>query len=967
MVGRNALNSGLIGRKRGASLAAMAMKHSALFCRPAMRASRCPRRSARVERVVPNRGRARRAVFLALSMFAALAGHGCSKEVPATKDQILSRAQAAFAGDRFFEAEKSYREVLQLAPEDALALRQLGTLYLEQGQMIQAYPLLKKINDLQPDDPELQLKLGEAALAVRQLEEARDLAQRVLEKRAGDETALLLLVDTALTTDEINETRALIEGLREKDQDRANYHLALGVLDLKQNNDNRAENGFRAALKLAPKSGAVYSALGRLYLTRNDLSAAENAMKTAAELSPLRSPLQLRYLEFILSRGELAEAKALLERINTKFPDYLPARVYLMKIACSERIDENCATRVQDILARDPTNFDAEFHDSILDLVKGDTSRAILQLEHLNEVYRDKPKLLYQLAVAYLASVGHAGPVDARDAIDKAASRLTEAIKLDPHYSEAVLMYAELQVRSGNATAVIDLLQQLIKEQPQIANGHYLLAAAYRAVHEDGQALTVFQQMASLFPKDPRPPLGAGEILIAQKRATEGRNELEKSIAISPEYLPATEAIVNLDIAEKKYDAAKERVQRLIEKNGTQALLWGLRGKIYLAQNDMSHAEADLLKAINLDPKLEPAYLLLADVYETSNRQDQAIAKLSEFIENSKSVPALLRLAKLYEMTKNFRAARETYEKLIAQSADHAEALNNLALIDYEQFGQLNTAYDLAQRARELAPNDPHVADTLGWILFKKGEYRNALPLLKESAAAMPDVLEHQFHLGMTHYMLGQEEEARTVLQRAIGSGNFPGKDEARQRIAVLAIDRNTNSAAARLQLTNVLQRWPNDPAALMRLAQLQIREGESDQAVKTLEKIVSDDPYHGPALRQLAFIYAERSVDDQKAYELIQRARESYPDDASIAKTLGILSYRRQLFPRSAELLQDAARTLQDDPELLYYLGAARLQLKQWDECKAALERALNLALPSGLAEKVKQGLAECSDPPSP
>ena len=202
-----------------------------------------------------------------------------------------------------------------------------------------------------------------------------------------------------------------------------------------------------------------------------------------------------------------------------------------------------------------------------------------------------------------------------------------------------------------------------------------------------------------------------------------------------------------------------------------------------------------------------------------------------------------------------------------------------------------------------------------------------------------------QFHVGMAHYMLGDEAAARIALQKAAdASADFPGKDEARQRLALLAIDVGTANAAARTELENFLRERPNDPAALVRLAQFQMRDGAADQAVKTFEKIVATNPLHRPALRQLALLYGERSTDDPKAYELVQKARQAYPDDADIAKTLGILTYRRQLFAQSAELLEEAARTRKDDAELLYYLGAAHQQLKQWKPCMAALERALNV-----------------------
>ena len=212
----------------------------------------------------------------------------------------------------------------------------------------------------------------------------------VLEKKPGDEAALRLLVDTAVTPDEIQETQTAIDRLREKDRDRASYHIALGILELRQQNEAGAEKEIKAALELDPKSSRAYPALGRIYLSRNDLKAAEEAMKTAADLSPLQSPMQLRYLDFELHRGNLREAKDLLERINNKFPEYLPARVYRMKTVCAERLDDDCAKRVQEILAQDPINFDAQFQDSVLDLVRGKHRNAIMKLEFLSDDYRDR-------------------------------------------------------------------------------------------------------------------------------------------------------------------------------------------------------------------------------------------------------------------------------------------------------------------------------------------------------------------------------------------------------------------------------------------------------------------------------------------------------------------------------------------------------------------------------------------------
>src|SRR5262249_42722326 len=153
---------------------------------------------------------------------------------------------------------------------------------------------------------------------------------------------------------------------------------------------------------------------------------------------------------------------------------------------------------------------------------------------------------------------------------------------------------------------------------------------------------------------------------------------------------------------------------------------------------------------------------------------------------------------------KNFTAARDAYEKLLTIAPNFPAALNNLAVLYSERLGQVDKAYDLAKKANEAAPNEPHLADTLGWILFKKGDYGNALRLLQESASKLPDLPEIQFHVGMAHYMLGEEDPARIALQKAAdASANSAEKDEARQRLALLAIDIAAGNPGVRSALEN--------------------------------------------------------------------------------------------------------------------------------------------------------------------
>jgi len=93
----------------------------------------------------------------------------------------------------------------------------------------------------------------------------------------------------------------------------------------------------------------------------------------------------------------------------------------------------------------------------------------------------------------------------------------------------------------------------------------------------------------------------------------------------------------------------------------------------------------------------------------------------------------------------------------------------------------------LAQMAKEEAPAEPQVSDTLGWILYKRGIYQRALALLQESAAKLPENPEVQYHLGMAALKVGETETAKKSLAAATAAPkDFIGKEEARRALAQL-------------------------------------------------------------------------------------------------------------------------------------------------------------------------------------
>ena len=289
----------------------------------------------------------------------AFASASCSKATAPTKDELLARANDEFAAQHYDKAEKDYRELLGLAPDDRVAPRQLAVIYYNQGQLPQAYEMLKKATETNWDDIELQRDLAVVSATMGDLRQTKDAALLVLEKQPGDEQALILLARAAITPDLVVKTRNLIESLRDNDQDRAGYHLALGYLAVRQQDLGQAHSEFETARKLDPKSALAHTALANLAWARYDLKAADEAFKTAADLSPLRSSTRLQYAEFKLP--SIPDVKFHLGMAHYMLGQEEPARAALQG-AVDSRADfpakEEARSRLG-LLAIDPRTADA--------------------------------------------------------------------------------------------------------------------------------------------------------------------------------------------------------------------------------------------------------------------------------------------------------------------------------------------------------------------------------------------------------------------------------------------------------------------------------------------------------------------------------------------------------------------------------------------------------------------------------
>src|SRR5947209_15309026 len=110
-----------------------------------------------------------------------------------------------------------------------------------------------------------------------------------------------------------------------------------------------------------------------------------------------------------------------------------------------------------------------------------------------------------------------------------------------------------------------------------------------------------------------------------------------------------------------------------------------------------------------------------------ANHPSEALTQMNSVLaKKPDDLPALLVTGMIYSQMKDFNKARDAYEKVIAANPTHVPALNNLAYIYAEKLNDLKRASELAQKARAIAPTNPSLLDTLGWINYKQGDYQQA-------------------------------------------------------------------------------------------------------------------------------------------------------------------------------------------------------------------------------------------------
>lgn len=132
------------------------------------------------------------------------------------------------------------------------------------------------------------------------------------------------------------------------------------------------------------------------------------------------------------------------------------------------------------------------------------------------------------------------------------------------------------------------------------------------------------------------------------------------------------------------------------------------------------------------------------------------------------NVQVAYHLASLLDNAKERDEAMQLMEFVISRDPRNAPALNYVGYMLADAGKDLERAHDLIRRAVAEAPEDPHIADSLAWVLYRLGDYAEAWNVIRRSISLGGDHPAIWEHYGDIALKIGNKAEARKGYANAL-------------------------------------------------------------------------------------------------------------------------------------------------------------------------------------------------------
>ncbi|NOQ14705.1 MAG: tetratricopeptide repeat protein [Methyloprofundus sp.] len=439
-------------------------------------------------------------------------------------------------------------------------------------------------------------------------------------------------------------------------------------------------------------------------------------------------------------------------------PESLDARSLQAIVALKSGDRQGALDSIDFILRHDAQDFD---------------SKAIVMLKSLNT--QQSVDLAYQvfseLAVKY--------PEDAQlyfiqALLDVQAKRrkqaqlnITKALELEPDWTRALLLQAQLYTSAGKLSEATEVLQHAVAEQEneQVREQIVQLLIQQGRFEEVEEAL---QDLTRRYPDNNELKFKLALVYLQTGQEEKARNILQ-TLVVNEQFRDRAafylarmdakarrfnEALIWFDAIESepfKFEAGMSAVLILMDQKRYEIAL----DKIKNLKNEYPQKRSDLI-------------LIESEIYAQQGLNQQGFDVLSSgLIEDPDNIRILYARALLAEKLGKLQVLEDDLQYILEKNPNDANALNALGYTLADRTERYEEAKIYLDKAIAIKPDEPIIMDSYGWLLFKLNQLDEALLYLQAAYDKQPQA-EIASHLVEVLWALQETEQAKALLAEAL-------------------------------------------------------------------------------------------------------------------------------------------------------------------------------------------------------
>ena len=561
------------------------------------------------------------------------------------------------------------------------------------------------------------------------------------------------------------ETKSEIDRAEKDYKKKAMDHFINGSIAETKGDFATAVLEFQDALNLDPSAG-VYYALGKNYYNLNKLSLAIQNSRKAIELNPYQKEYFILLSNVYSTARQFDSAAVTLEnalRLDSMDVElyYKLARLYetskpLKAIDTYEKVtaiigpDWNVLIRVAELYEK-LGNLDAAV-SSIEKLVSLDPANVSLQ-KILIDFYQKSNK------------------------IDKSLEVANDILELTPDDLDTRERKAQILISQGKWELAADEYNYILKQKDVPLDIKIRIGASYfnRSL-KDSSLTKVTKDFFQTIDKDTvdwQVKMFLGAVAINEKRDSAAIEYFKVVTDLARWNVDAWIRLGGLYFDNKKYEEAVKVMDEAIElfpDDFTTNLILGLS----LAQLDKhSDAKPYLKKSVELNPNDLNSLSAYAYTLSQLKENDLAVNYLRQALTiKLDDVNLLGTLGLIYDAMEKWIECDSVYEHALQIDSQNALVNNNYAYSLSERGERLKEALRMAEIAIAADPDNTSYLDTIGWVHFKLGNYRDAKNYLEKAIEIGGERAVMLDHLGDVMFKLGDTQEAKLLWQKAFDLDN---------------------------------------------------------------------------------------------------------------------------------------------------------------------------------------------------